>query len=102
MVAHDAMGRTGRNHAPYQVHRVHLLRTTVDEVADENGRAPAMPPGAVGLAVTEMREQGNQFFKLTMDVADDIEFHQPPAGQKARAHSRSVPTCRSTTLDNGS
>ena len=79
MIARDAEGVAGRDHAHDEAQHARCVRPAVDEVADED-RPPIRVMGAGGPApvvagdrVAELAEQRLQLDAAAVDVADDIE-----------------------------
>jgi hypothetical protein len=54
MIAQDAARAAALHHRPHQLHGRHLLRTPIDQVADEDRLAGRMAPHAGGSAVTQI------------------------------------------------
>ena len=72
MVAHDGGRGTGVDHRAHNLEGAHLLRSTVDEVADEEDLVPGLAIGALALEVAELQEQTLELVRTAVDVTDDV------------------------------
>lgn len=75
MVAHHCLGAAGVHHGSNRANGLHLLGSAVDEVAEEEGLASQVAPGATPLPVAEVGQQGGERISMPVDVADDVVVH---------------------------
>ncbi len=75
MVTEYATSRTRLHHPLDQINGRQLLRSPIDQIADENGRTGGMPEKTTRFGIAEMREQGNKLAQLPVDVADHVVVH---------------------------
>jgi hypothetical protein len=76
VITQNTARRPSLDHRPYQLDGLDLLRSAINQIADEDGRAGPMAVGASRAGITQMLEQRDEFVALTMHIADHIErFH---------------------------
>ncbi len=49
--------------------------SAIDEIADQNGRAVAMTPHALRVAIAHVLEQRDQFINTAVNIANDVVVH---------------------------
>src|SRR5713226_8555976 len=75
MIAQNGPSRPRCCHRPNQLDGLHLLRSTVDYIADKDGGTAGMTPHTIDSGIAQMFEERNQFVILAVDVADDVKAH---------------------------
>ena len=77
VVPHHHLCTAGIDHGPDDLEGLDLLRSTIDEIANENGLAlPTafhVPIGPTALDVPEITEEAFEHFGTAVHIADDIE-----------------------------
>ena len=73
MITQNALRRTRFNHPAHQSDRLHLLGSSVDQVAYESRSALRMTPNRTRFGIAEVPKECDQFVALAMDVADDVK-----------------------------
>ena len=72
VIAHDGQGGPFFGHGSDDLKRLTDLRSSVDEVAEENHLAFGMPVFALGLVVAQGSEQMYQFIGVAVNITDQI------------------------------
>jgi len=73
VIAHEADGLAGLDHAPDRAHHAHIVRAAINEISQEQRLASGRvaPDAAKGL-IAKLAEQPLEWFKVPVHIADQI------------------------------